>query len=39
MAPIIAHKDVRTTMGYDRRPEETKQKAAKLLHVPYKKRG
>ena len=38
VAKMAGHKDVRTTMRYDRRQDEAKQRAAKLLHVPYTKR-
>ncbi len=38
VAKMAGHKNVRTNMCYDRQPEEAKQKAAKLLHVPYQKR-
>lgn len=32
---IVGHKNVNTTSGYDRRDEGEKQKAARLLHVPF----
>jgi site-specific recombinase XerD len=39
VAKMAGHYDVRTTMRYDRRPEEVKQKAAALLHLPYQSKG
>jgi site-specific recombinase XerD len=38
VAKLAGHKDVRTTTRYDRRAVAIERKAAKLLHVPYKRR-
>lgn len=38
VASMAGHENVQTTMRCDRRPEETKRKAAGLLHVPYRRR-
>ncbi len=35
---ILGHASVSTTARYDRRPEEVKRKAARLIHVPYRGR-
>jgi len=38
VARMAGHESVATTVRYDRRPEQVKQKAAKLLHIPYRRR-
>jgi site-specific recombinase XerD len=39
VAKMAGHASVQTTARYDRRPEETKRKAAELLHLSYRRRG
>lgn len=38
VAAIAGHASPDTTRKYDRRPEAAKQRAASLLHIPYKRR-
>ena len=35
VAKMAGHSNIQTTARYDRRPEETKQRAAQLLQIPY----
>lgn len=39
VAKLAGHSSVNTTARYDRRPDEAKRAAVKLLHVPHYKRG
>jgi integrase len=39
VAQMAGHSNVQTTARYDRRPAQTKQKAAQLLHIPYLREG
>ena len=35
VAKMAGHSNIQTTARYDRRPEEAKQRTAKLLQIPY----
>jgi integrase len=35
VAKMAGHSNIQTTARYDRRPEDTKQRAARLLQIPY----
>jgi integrase len=35
VAKMAGHSDIQTTARYDRGPEEAKQRAARLLYIPY----
>jgi len=39
VARMAGHDSVNTTARYDRRPKQAKQKAAGLLHLPYRGKG
>lgn len=39
VSKMAGHSSVNTSARYDRRPEQAKQKAASLLHVPYHKKS
>jgi site-specific recombinase XerD len=39
VAKMAGHANIQTTARYDRRPEEAKRKAGRLLHVPYRRKG
>ena len=39
VAKMAGHSNIQATARYDRRPEEAKQRAARLLQIPYPKHG
>jgi len=39
VSELAGHANPATTRGYDRRPAESRQRAARSLHVPYQRRG
>lgn len=39
VAKMAGHSNIQTTVRYDRRPEEAKQRAARLLYIPYSGRS
>jgi len=38
VAKMAGHSNIQTTARYNRRPEEAKQRAAKVLNIPYSRR-